>query len=246
MAMTAESRKHARAPLLATAVLHKGTRPIGSFRVVNASAGGLLLAGEAPAGTDQVEVLLRLPADRFIRGQAAVVRTEVQNGRPAFALAFSGLRADQERLIQDAVLTALDEARTAAVLILEDDLDVTQALREAVARLGYRSFPVASFLELVHTLERPNSFCVAFVADALCRRAGAWANGSEVLEYLAAQHSEMRRVLIIDHSELAQLEGENGHPDSVHEILTKPWTESRLAHALGCSPTLKVNTLPDR
>jgi hypothetical protein len=132
-------------------------------------------------------VLLRLPADRFIRGRALIVRREVQKGRSAFALAFSGLRADQEQAIQEAVAAALDEARTAAVLILDDDIDLTQALRDSMSSFGYRSFPVASFLELVHALGRPNSVCIAFVADRLSRPVDGWAEGSQVLEYLAGQ-----------------------------------------------------------
>jgi hypothetical protein len=242
--MGAENRKYPRAPLLATAVLHKGTRPIGSFRVVNASAGGLLLAGQAPEGMDRVEVLLRLPLDRLVRGEAVVVRQEVQNGRPAFALSFPGLRPDQERVIQEAVLAAFEESRTAAILVLEEDVELSQALREAIGRFGYRSFPVASVLELVHALERPNSFRMAFVEERLSCRAGGWANGSEVLDYLAAQHSDVQRVLMVDGAD-PQFRQESLPQDRVHHVLVKPWTDSKLAGTLGYSPTVEVKTLPD-
>jgi hypothetical protein len=244
--MSAESRKHPRAPLLATAVLHEGPRAIGTFRVINASAGGLLLAGEAPAQLERVEVLLRLPADRLVRAQALIVRRETQKGRQAFALAFSAMTGVQEGLIQHAVAAALEEARTAGVLILEDDLDVTQALREGLARFGWRSFPVTSFLELAHALERPNNFCIAFVARRFSGPAGGWADGPEVLGYLAAQCPDIRRVLMVDQGDLADFEQRGARPeDLVHDILPKPWTDSRLGDALGGCPTVKVELLPD-
>jgi hypothetical protein len=244
--MSAESRKHPRAPLLATAVLHEGPRAIGTFRVINASAGGLLLAGEAPAELARVEVLLRLPGDRIVRGQAAIVRRETQKGRPAFALAFSGVSSVQEGLIQHAVAAALEEARTAGVVILEDDLDVTQALRDGLARFGWRSFPVTSFLELAHALERPNNFCIAFVAHRFSGRAGGWADGPEVLGYLATQCPEIRRVLMVDEGDLAEFQQRGSCPeDLTHEILPKPWTDSRLGDALGGCPTVKVPLIPE-
>jgi hypothetical protein len=233
--MGAENRKHLRAPLLATAVLHEGPRPIGSFRVVNASAGGLLLVGAPPAGRDRVGVLLRLPGDRLVRCEATIVREEVQSGRPVFAVAFSELRADQERLIDEAVTLALDEARTASVLLLVDDIDLTQALRDAIARLGYRSFPVASLREVIHALERPNNFSLALVDDALSRQAGGSA-AKEVLDHLAARHPAIRRVLLVD---------AGGEARQGQELLPKPWTESRLAQTLAASPTVKVSLLPD-
>jgi hypothetical protein len=73
--MSSEERRcHPRAPLLATAVLVADDRALGSYKVINASAGGLLLAGEPPAEATSFTVLFRLPAGQSVRATGILSR----------------------------------------------------------------------------------------------------------------------------------------------------------------------------
>lgn len=240
--MGAEKRRFPRAPLLASAVLHKGPQPIGNFRVINASAGGLLLAGRVPDGLDdQVEIVVRLPADRIVRGKGTVVRVEVHGGRPAFAVSFVDLRSDQESILREAVVAAIEESRTASVLVLDGDLEASCALRESIRRIGYQSFAVASFLEFVHALQYPNNFSSALVDAQLPGPGSGWADGPEILEYLAHHHPGVRRVLMVGNVDPPPPEGARNAaaPEWSHYVLPKPCTDSALARALERSPAVE-------
>jgi CheY-like chemotaxis protein len=228
--MTGEDRRrHARAPVATSVTVHRGEERIGVYRLINLSAGGVVLAGHpALAVGEQVQVLLRL-GERTLRAEATVLR-EAQNGQgTARALAFPDLPPDDEDLIQSAVLRALEDARGASVLIVDDSAEICQALRTQLGRLGHRAVAVGTPLEAVHFLEQSNNVTVALVDLVL----GA-ANGLDVIAYLAEQHPRVRRVLMSGRAHPQQLElaRHSMFRFSAHEVLPKPWTEESLARAV--------------
>lgn len=224
-----ERRTHSRAPLLATAVLLKDGVPLGSFRVVNASATGLLLEGEAPPDIERVEVALGLP-ERPVSCEAVVVRTGSSLDSRVFALAFSGVVAEHQEAIKSAVESALEEARSASVLIVDRNVEVCRALRAAVGRLGRRAMAVGTPYEATQLLQQPNSFAVALVDVVLDQP-----RGREVLAQLGEHHPSIRRVLMWGDLQAAHLElarrALGTYP--VDAVLLKPWTDLTLAAALG-------------
>jgi CheY-like chemotaxis protein len=232
--MRAERRRHPRAPVLATAALFDGGRGLGEFRVINASAGGLLLEGERPA-KEKVGVELRLSRKRVVRTEAAVTRGPTLRLGQAFALSFVNLSPDDEDALQNAVLAVLEEARTASVLIIDGNLEICHALREAIGRMGSLAFGVGTPLEAVNVLEQPNSFQVALIDVGLAGGALGLATGREVLGYMADHHPRLRRVLMAGNVPPWQVELARKAllPYSAHDVLAKPWSDSTLARALG-------------
>ena len=123
-----EKRRHSRAPLLATAVLYERGEAIGSFRVINASAGGALLEGQPPPGASRVNVAIRLSAKRSVRGDAVVSRGTASAGRDAFAVSFVRLSADgtpdtdfgDDGVVRVRALTGDDDAAVTDVAIAAD------------------------------------------------------------------------------------------------------------------------------
>src|SRR5216117_613239 len=101
----AERRRQRRAPLWATAILHLDRRDLGSFEIINLSAGGVLLSGDLPANLGApVSVQLRLPGAPAVRTEAALVRRDRTRQGSAFALCFTNLSAEDEEVVQGAVL----------------------------------------------------------------------------------------------------------------------------------------------
>jgi CheY-like chemotaxis protein len=236
--MESERRIHPRAPLLATAVLRdaESGEPIGGFRVVNASAGGLLLEGQPP-DLERFEVLLRLSAERAVRAQAVVVPGEKARpgafGLSAFRVSFVALNPDQEDAIHDAVLSVLEEACVASVLIVDGNVEMCHALRMTLDRMGRRALAVATPLEVVHALEQPNKVCLALVDVALAAGGAASAAGQEVLGYLAESHPAVRRVVMASGLQPWQLDLARGALfPGVHGVLLKPWSDETLSRLL--------------
>jgi len=196
-----ERRKHPRAPLASSVVVHRGEERIGVYRVVNLSAGGLMVTGQPPleVGT-RVEIHLRV-GERTLRARAMVLREGQPGHGTARALAFRDLEPDAEDLIQSAVLRALEDARGASVLIVDDSAEICQALRTQLGRLGHRAVAVGTPLEAVNFLEQPNNVAVALVDLVL-----GSSNGLDVLAYMAEQHPRVRRVLMSGRAHPQQLE----------------------------------------
>jgi CheY-like chemotaxis protein len=226
-----ERRQHLRAALAASVVLTRNQERIGSFGIINLSAGGVLAAGEPPIKVgERLDALLHLSAGCEVRAEAVLTRCAQTRRGATFALSFPRISADAEDAIQDAVLAALEETRGASVLIVDDSTEICSALRMQLRRLGHRAFAVGTPLEAVHFLQQPNNIAVALVDLVL-----GTSNGLDVLAYLADQHPKVRRVLMSGRALPSQLElaRHTVLPFSAHEVLPKPWTESSLSRAVG-------------
>jgi CheY-like chemotaxis protein len=225
----AERRRHPRAPLVASVVVERGGERMGVFRLANLSAGGVLLTGDPPLTVgDRLDLQLRL-GEQAVRMEATVLREARTGHGPSWALAFHQLPAGAEGIIEAAVARALDDARAAAVLIVDDSPEICQALRAHVGRLGHNAIAVGTPLEVVSLLEGPNAVAVALVDVML----GA-GRGVEVLAYLAEQHPRVRRVLMSGRAHPEQLERarQDQARFSAHKVLAKPWTPESLALAI--------------
>jgi CheY-like chemotaxis protein len=236
MKPTIEHRRYRRAALLATADLHlpEDGAPLGRFSVINASAGGLLLAGKAPGETGRLQVVVHLPDGRSVQTPAEVVRRRPGRGRATFALSFAEPAPEAQLAIDDAVWAAVAASSSAEVLIADGNLEATHALREDSYRLGYRAFAVSTPLEVIDALARPNQVKVAVVDAVLTGHGSGWGEGPEVLSYLAESHPSVRRVLMVSPNQLWQLElARDPSVAGAHAVLTKPWDDPALDLALG-------------
>jgi CheY-like chemotaxis protein len=224
-----ERRRQRRAPLWATAILHLDRRDLGGFEIINLSAGGVLLAGDLPASIGApVSVLLRLPGAPALRTEAALVRRDRTRQGSAFALSFTSLSTEDEEVVQRAVLAALDEARAASVLIVDESPDESAALAAELGGLGWRAFAVRTPLEAAHVLEEPHHLSLA-VVDVVF---GA-GEKVDLLAYLAEHHPAVRRVVLSESTTLYDLDrARSALRFTLHGILHKPWTRSDLARVL--------------
>jgi CheY-like chemotaxis protein len=226
-----ERRKHARAFLRASAVLLRDDDSLGSFRVINASVGGLLLGGSVPApvGTE-VEAVLRLGPDRAVRTKSVICREQASRDGSAFAVSFLDLSADDEARIQAAVDVFFERVRSASVLVVDDSREVGQALSLELGRLGQSAHAVQTPLEAVCMLEERNQVAVAIVDLVLGNE-----HGLDLIAYLADRHPRVRRVLMSGHAHPAQLalSRHSAARSAPHDVLAKPWTHSTLARAVG-------------
>src|SRR4051794_18731244 len=125
-----EKRRGPRGPVSATAVLLRGEQHLGSFRVLNLSAGGALLVGRPPDGpAEELDVLVRLSTGRTVRAPASIVREDSVDEASVFALAFGMIAKDDHEAIHNVVLTALEDARDATALIVAGAPEAWHLLR---------------------------------------------------------------------------------------------------------------------
>jgi hypothetical protein len=226
--MGAERRRSVRVPFLATVALLRDKQYIGTFRVLNISAGGVLVAGQLPEGrSEKLEVLLQLPSGRPLRVEATVAREATGAEAPAFALQLVRVSPGAEDLIHSAVVTALQEARAAAVLMVSHSLELCVALRRELRSVGQLSFAVGSPLEAVHFFTQPSSVGAVLVDAAM----GASAR-DDVLAYLADEHPRVLRVVVSAEESLPVSGNLPGDSSLAQEVLLKPWTREATIRAL--------------
>ena len=104
-----DRRKHPRARLSGELLLIRDTRCLGRYRILNVSAGGVLLLGESPlADGERVHVLMRIAGEPLLVTGALVVRKEMGPAGPAFALSFQTMLPYDVEAVQEAVLAALE------------------------------------------------------------------------------------------------------------------------------------------
>jgi CheY-like chemotaxis protein len=225
----AERRRNPRAPLVASVAVQRGGERVGVFRLANLSAGGVLLTGDPPLRVgDQLALTLRL-GDQVVHTEATVLREARTGHGPSWALAFHQLPPESEAIVHAAVVRALDEARAASVLIVDDSPEICQALRAHIGRLGHGAIAVGTPLEAMTFLQGPNGVAVALVDVML----GA-GHGADVLTYLSEHHPRVRRVLMSGraHPEELALARAGKVRLSAHKVLAKPWTPESLALVL--------------
>jgi hypothetical protein len=193
-----ERRRHVRAPLTVTAqmTLFAEERCLGTFAVLNLSAGGALAAGHAPRGASRkLTAILELGAARPLRAEATITRDDRQ-GEPCFAVTFTRLSASAEDALQAAVLATLEEARAASVLIVAPPTGVERCLARDLKRLGRSSFHVSSASDAMHFFEMQNGVNLTFIDERLDQRQHAGeAALPALLRFFAESHPEVMRVL---------------------------------------------------
>jgi CheY-like chemotaxis protein len=223
-----DRRRSPRAPLETSATLSRSPQdPLGAFDVVNLAAGGLLLAGRAPAPIDTVlEVTLALANGQAVVLPGHILRERTTRDGHAFVVVFGELSSAQQHLVRDTIDLALAAARSAHVLVVDDSAKAGQALRGDLSQLGHAAFAVTNPLEALRLLEQPNRVELAIVDRVL----GA-SDGLDLVAYLAEQHPYLRRVLMSDPQGHAQLASAlRQRPQAApHHLLTKPWTGPALA-----------------
>jgi hypothetical protein len=251
--MSRDRRRHVRAPLLAHVMLFQEQRCLGSFRVLNVSAGGVLLAGQSPALVSRkVTAIVELPGARPLRAEAVIARNLALEPGPdsarsgpqrggrhvddqreiAFALAFTRISASGQDALQDAVLMTLEEAGAATVLVATESIGCGLALKRDLDRLGRPSFCVNSAMEAARFFELQNAVSIAIVDDAFTADGGVG-----VLSQLAENQPRVLRVLLSRHDSTL-------HPEA-EEVLSTSWLPEdlrRLVRLRGRSATGPVST----
>ena len=103
-----ESRRASRALVPATALVMTEGRPATQHLTYDLSTGGVRLCGvpQAQPG-DDVQLLLDLPSGRRLPASGRLLRRDLTDGQPDFAIEFSRLPAHAEDVVQNEVLKAL-------------------------------------------------------------------------------------------------------------------------------------------
>jgi CheY-like chemotaxis protein len=175
-----------------SAALSRNCARLGTFRVINLSAGGALFRGARPVAVgDAIDLALSLPGGQYVDTSAVVLREGRLHERPTFAVAFVDPSPAARDAIEAVVRAALEELRTAEVLVVDFSEQACRDCAERLQRLGLRSYGVTTALEALHTLDADHHFQAALVNVYL----GA-DDGREVLVHLATKHPRVRRILM--------------------------------------------------
>jgi hypothetical protein len=191
-----DRRRHVRAPLTVTAqvTLFAEERCLGTYSVLNLSAGGVLVAGDAPAQAPRkLTAILELGTARPLRAEASIVRAGRPGAEASFAITFTRLSASAEDALQTAVLTTLEEARAASVLIVAPPTGVERCLARDLKRLGRSSFHVSSAGEAMRFFELQNGVNLTFIDERSVD--GADGHLAPLLRFLASGHPDVMRVV---------------------------------------------------
>ena len=190
--MYEQRRQHERAPLALSATAFRESARLGTFRIVNLSAGGALFRGARPVPVgEQVDLSISLPTGEFVRTSGVVLREGRLHDRPIFAVVFAGISAADQRAVQDLVAAVLEQMRQAYVFFVDGSEGACRGLCDRARRCGFPSFAVTTALEALHVLDAGAKFRTVFVSLYL----GA-DDGREVLRYLDARYPGVRRVLM--------------------------------------------------
>jgi hypothetical protein len=201
-------------------LLFDGERCLGRFRALNLSGGGVLVAGRAPTHKGgKVIAILEMPTGRPLRAEAVIARERGLEEADAFALAFTKISASGQDALQTAVLTTLEEAREASVLIATVNPGEGIALKRECKRLGRPSFCVDSASEALRFFELQNAVSVALVDAAL-----AEAHAGLVMRQLAETQPRVARVVLTPDASALRVDGD--------DVLTLPWSADRLRAVL--------------
>lgn len=216
-------------PLLATMTLLRNKEHIGTYRVLNLSAGGVLLDGPLPvARTDKLEVLLQLPSGRPLRLEATVARESGGPRAPAFALQLVRVSPGAEDLIHSAVVTALQEARAAAALVVSPSLELCVALRHDLRGEGQPSFAVGSPFDAVQFFNQPTGVHAVLVDAAI-----SVSVREDLLAFLADEHPRVLRVVVAAAEASPAVPASSlGDHSLVQELLARPWGREAIVRAL--------------
>ena len=231
-----ELRRHARSEIVATAVVFSSGHLHGTFLVQDLSAGGACLMGHLEAAPGmRLGLLMRFPSRTTLSVSAVVVRHDTLGPtRERTAVTFVDLTAEQEDLIQEAIVAALERERArlgATVLVISADDGSRATLEHDLRALGREAVSVSTPLEALAWLERPGTCIETVVVDV---SPGA-TQGLDVLDFVGEAHPTMRRVVMADevHPFRLDLALRSGR---AHRVLRKPWDRDHLQEALGSAP----------
>jgi CheY-like chemotaxis protein len=227
-----ENRRHARSEVVATAVIFSPKEMHGSFLVQDLSAGGACLMGHFDTAPGmRLTLLLHVPGKPAFSLAAVVVRHDrLGPTRERTAVTFVGVTAEQEDTIQEAIVASLERERArraATVLVISPDDDSCGALERDLHALGVQAAAVATPLEALAWLERPDARIATVVVDV---SPGA-AQGLDVLDFVGENHPRIHRVVMADELrpfrlDLALRSGR------AHRVLKKPWDRHHLEEAV--------------
>jgi hypothetical protein len=221
-----DKRRSPRGPVSATVVLLERGKRLGSYRVLNLSAGGALLVGRPPSPARELEVLVRLSTGRTVQASATIARQEGADEAAVFAVAFSQVPPADRAVIGEVVLTALEDASDATALIVVAASETGHLLRRELTRLGHPSFVVHAREDALRFLQTPNVLHLALVDLSL-----APADARYILSTLAENYPHVRRVALARPSRAARGTRPRAHP-LAQSTLPSPWTRDSLARAV--------------
>jgi PilZ domain len=219
-----EKRKFPRAPVLGDVVVIKHDQEVGAFRIVNLSAGGVLVAGDPPVAVgERLELILDLADIEPLRFAATVVRRSP--GAAAFAIHHAA--ESEELFLQRFAAGVLERSAQATALVADDSVATCRRLSAHLRLLGHLALAIRTPFDAVRTLSGPNRVAMALV--------GLAADPMETLElmtFLAHEHPSVRRVLMVDGEGDFAAEPPSSSSALAQGVLFKPWTPPVLARVL--------------
>jgi CheY-like chemotaxis protein len=225
-------RRSPRREVMATARVFSADQMHGNFLVQDLSVSGACLVGHLDAEDGARLTLLMVFGRRppFPVTATVVRHDDTGLARARTAIAFVGLSAQQEDVIQEAVAASLERERArlgANVLVLAPEGQGRALLEDDLRAIGHEPVGISTPLEAVAWLDRPGTRIGVVLVDV---SAGA-ASGLDVLDFLGEHHPRIRRVVIADELrpfrlDLALRSGR------AHDVLHKPWSPVQLASAL--------------
>jgi CheY-like chemotaxis protein len=217
---------------MATARVFTPEKMHGTFLVQDLSVTGACLVGHLDADDGaRLTLLMHFGRRPPFSVTATIVRHDDSGLTKArTAIAFVGLTAQQEDVVQEAIAATLERERArlaANVLVLAPEGQGRALLEDDLRAIGHEPVGISTPLEAVAWLDRPGTRIGIVLVDV---SAGA-AHGLDVLDFLGEHHPRIRRVVIADEVrpfrlDLALRSGR------AHEVLHKPWDPERLATAL--------------
>jgi CheY-like chemotaxis protein len=225
-----ERRRHERGRVAAIAIVWSEERGPIRYVVEDLSASGALLSGGPDLAVGRwVALALHVAGVHLVDLRAEVIRHATTRG---MAVAFRGVPALDEDMIQQAVLGALEayrrgECPSRYVLVVDDSERVCKSLAGELSALGHH---VACAWTLEQAKAKINDPYVRFDI-AIVDLSVSWVDGLDLLRQVAATHPGVHRVLMSgrtshDQLKLAQVMGR------ADVILPKPWTRRTLLGAM--------------
>ena len=223
-----ERRLHPRFAALSPALVVGEGGVTSHCLVEDLSAGGARISGN-PALTvgEQVRLLLQLPGRGPFSLHGSVVRRFGDQSNPAaFGISFKQAPQRQSRSVEDTV-AALQESSAgneSVVLVVDDNSRTCYSLVQDLLRVGRKAIAVTTPLDAIEWLLDGGSHFDTALVDVMLGNA----EGVDLLNFLADEYPEVRRVLMSDPLRSPQLERAR-QLTQPHAVLSKPWSAEQLA-----------------
>jgi len=229
--VSTDQREQARVGFDGKASIARGPDERFEFALRDLSTAGARVVGATRlVEGERVHVLLEIEGTT-IEVFADVVRTEPQNSQAA--LSFCEVSPEAAVAIEQALSSFIERVRAASpptVLVVGASSEVYAALERDLAQLGRATRGCATMLETIWALQDRTTPCEAAV---LVSDLGS-VPLAEVLEHLAEQHADVRRLVLFG-EQLSSLD--HASSSRVHAVLRTPLRIRALARALGLNLT---------